>query len=214
MLLWRLCISRGGCYRISGGIPMKARRCVICGKYFIPYSRKPDEQVLCGRRECRLRKRQEWERDWWRSNPESLPERKRKTGIWAKERDYWRQNRVKHPEYTARNRVQTRERMRRMRAAQAKYVVQQKNPIAYLEGLKCTEAGLSADMFAKQDSLRHISRRGKPLRRSMFAKQDSLNARLDGVCDFLIGREMFAKQDYPDRPGREMVKQCNGCDSS
>ena len=68
--------------------------------------------------------------------------------------------------------------------------------------------------LAKQDSLRHISRRGKPLRRSMFAKQDSLNARLDGVCDFLIGREMFAKQDYPDRPGREMVKQCNGCDSS
>ena len=73
---------------------MKARRCVICGKYFSPYSRKSDEQVLCGRRECRLRKRQDWERDWWRNNPECLPERKRKTGIWAKGHDYWRLNRV------------------------------------------------------------------------------------------------------------------------
>jgi hypothetical protein len=193
---------------------MKARRCVICGRYFSPYSRKTDEQVLCGRRECRLRKRQEWEHDWWRSNPECLPERKRKTGIWAKERDYWRQNRVKNPEYTARNREQTRERMRRRRAAQAKYVLPLKNPIEYLKGLKCPKPGLPAEMFAKQDSLRHISRRGKPLRHRVFAKQDSLNSRLDGVCNFLIGREMFAKQDYPDRSVSKIVKLGNGGDSS
>jgi len=193
---------------------MKARRCVICGRYFSPYSRKTHEQVLCGRLECRRRKRQEWERDWWRSNPDCLPERKRKTRIWAKERDYWRQNRVKRPEYTARNREQTRVRMRRLRAAEANYVLPLKNPIAYLEGLKCPKPVLPAEMFAKQDSLGHSPRREKPLRRRVFAKQDSLNARLDGVCNFLIGREMFAKQDYPDRSGLEMVKLGNGGDSS
>ena len=193
---------------------MKAKRCVICGRYFRPYSRKPHKQVLCGRPECRRRKRQDWEREWWRNNPECLPERKRKTKIWAKACDYWRQNRVNRPEYTARNCAQTRERMRRLRAARARYAAPLKNPIAYLEGLKRTKPGLSAEMFAKQDSLEHISRREKPLRRRVFAKQDSLTVRLDGVCNFLIGREMFAKQDYPDGAGLEMVKHGNGGDSS
>lgn len=193
---------------------MKARRCVICGKYFSPYSRKTDEQILCGRLECRLRKRQEWERDWWRNNPECLPERKRKMWIWAKGRDYWRQRRVKRPEYTARNREQTRERMRRLRAARASYAAPLKDPVAYLEGLKCPPPGVFAHMFAKQDSLGRFPRRGTGLRRRVFAKQDSLNARLDGVCNFLIGREMFAKQDYPDRSASKMVKLGNGGDSS
>ena len=96
--------------------------------------------------------------------------------------------------------------MRRTRAAQEKYAVPQKNPIAYLEGLKCPEPGVSGEMFANQDSLGHISRRGKPLRRRVFANQDSLAVRLDGVCNFLIGREMFANQYLPDKSGREMVK--------
>ena len=39
-------------------------------------------------------------------------------------------------------------------------------------------------------------------------------ARLDGVCDFLIGQEMFANQDYPDRSASKIVKLGNGGDSS
>mgnify|MGYP001576955887 CR=1 FL=1 len=145
-------------------------------------------------------------RAWWKNNPDCLAERQKKKRAWAKGCDYWSNARKKNPEYTVLNREQTRERMRRTRAAQAKYAVPQKNPIAYLEGLKCPEPGVSGEMFANQDSLGHISRRGKPLRRRVFANQDSLAVRLDGVCNFLIGREMFANQYHPDKSGREMVK--------
>lgn len=193
---------------------MKARRCVICGRYFSPYSRKTEEQVLCGRLECRCRRRQEMARAWWKNNPDGLVERQKKKRAWAKGCDYWSNTRKSNPAYTVRNREQTRERMRRMRAALARYAAPLKNPIAYLEGLKCPEPGLSAEMFANQDSLGHISRRGKPLRRREFANQDSLAARLDGVCDFLIGQEMFANQDYPDKSASKMVKLGNGGDSS
>ena len=193
---------------------MKAKRCVICGRYFRPYPRNASRQILCGRQACRQRKKQDWARAWWRKNPDCLAERRKKKLIWAKACAYWDNTRKKNPEYTARNREQTRERMRRLRAARARYAAPLKNPIAYLEGLKCPEPGLSAEMFANQDSLGHFPRRGRPLRRRVFANQDSLADRLDGVCDFLIGREMFANQDYPDKSGREMVKLGNGGDSS
>lgn len=193
---------------------MKAKRCAICGRYFQPYSRNTSRQILCGRRECRQSKKQEMASAWWKNNPKSLSERQKKKRAWAKACDYWSNTRKNNHEYTARNREQTRERMRRLRAAQAKYAAPQKNPIAYLEGLKCPEQGLSGEMFANQYSLGHISRRGKPLRRRVFANQYSLAAQLDGVCDYLIGREMFANQCYPDKSGREMVKLSNGGDSS
>ncbi len=172
---------------------MKAKRCAICGRYFQPYSRNASRQILCGRRECRQSKKQEMARVWWKNNPDGLSERHKKKRAWAKACGYWSTTRKNNPEYTARNREQTRERMRRLRAAQAKYAAPQKNPIAYLEGLKCPEQGLSGEMFANQYSLA---------------------AQLDGVCDYLIGREMFANQCYPDKSGREMVKLSNGGDSS
>ena len=193
---------------------MKAKRCVICGKYFSPYSRKTDDQVLCGRRECRQRRRQEITRAWWKNNPGCLFERQKKKRAWAKGCAYWSNARKNNPEYTVRNREQTRERMRRMRAARTRYAAPLKNPVAYLKGLKCPKPGISGEMFANQDSLGHISRREKTLRHRVFANQDSLAARLDGVCNFLIGREMFANQDYPDSSASKIVKLGNGGDSS
>jgi hypothetical protein len=193
---------------------MKAKRCAICGRYFHPYLRNTRRQVLCGRRECRQRKKQEMARAWWINNPDCLVERQKKKRAWAKGCGYWSNARKNNPEYTVRNREQTRERMRRMRAARTRYAAPLKTPVAYLKGLKCPKPGVSGEMFANQYSLGHISRREKPLRRRVFANQYSLAARLDGVCDFLIGREMFANQYYPDRPGREMVKLSNGGDSS
>jgi len=193
---------------------MKAKRCVICGRYFQPYSRNARRQILCGRRECRQHKKQEMARAWWKKNPDCLVERQKKKRAWAKGCDYWGTTRKSNPVYTARNREQTRERMRRLRAARIRYAAPLKNPIAYLEGLKCPKPGVSGAMFANQDSLGHVSRRGKPLRHRVFANQYSLTALLAGVCDFLICREMFANQYHPDRIVREMVKLGNGGDSS
>ena len=117
---------------------MNAKRCAVCGRYFKPYSRNACRQILCGRQECRQSKKQEMARAWWKNNPECLSARQGKKRAWAKARGYWSNTRNNNPEYTARNREQTRERMRRLRAARAKYSVPQKNPIAYLEGIMGT----------------------------------------------------------------------------
>lgn len=182
---------------------MIAKRCVCCGRYFAPYVRKAGEQEICRRSKCRNKRKRARDREWWAKNPCSLQERKKKTRIWAGKRNYWKEYRGKNSDYAKRNREQSRVRMKQLRWKRRRGAEAIKHPVEYLERIKV----LGSDMFAKQDSLWQKGRGGNGVRPTVFAKQDLLTQRLDGVFDYLILREMFAKQEGPDSSGPVMVKQ-------
>jgi hypothetical protein len=153
------------------------KECDCCGEIFEAHPRLGKRQRVCGREACRQWLVQEDQRRWRQNNRgyyTGAAERER-VRQWATKRRYWESYRGKHPDYVERNRVATRERMRRRRALFAKQESIRKDPVGYLEGLR-REA-----MFAKQESITStihdlILYMETPLGR--FAKQDSMDGRL------------------------------------
>ena len=94
---------------------MAQLRCPYCGRWFTPKLRKGSRQVTCGAEACRAAHKRVLGQGWRTENPERTLGRQGKVRVWADARAYWRGWRDGNLKYVERNRVQTRERMRRLR---------------------------------------------------------------------------------------------------
>ncbi len=95
----------------------RRKRCLFCGELFEPDPRTKGKQRYCSKAGCQARRQRQNERVWRLNNPECLQEQYERSRIWHKSHpDYSRQRRMANPQVEQENRVQTRVRMRKIRA--------------------------------------------------------------------------------------------------
>lgn len=173
---------------------MAQARCPYCGKWFKSTPGKGGRQKTCGAPACQLAHKRALGQQWRAENPERTLGRQGKVRKWADARDYWQDWRDENPEYVERNRERSRERMRRLRAERRQARAVLSDPAGYLRGLKarCGEAVCKTGL-------------GEPI----FSTEEE--ATVEGVCktglggvavvevvDYLLARELFAKQEGGD----------------
>lgn len=173
---------------------MPQSRCPYCGRWFTAELGKGQRQKTCGAPECRRAHKQAQNRQWWAENPVSRQVRYEKVRDRRREQGYWRQHREEDPDYVERNRAQTRERMRALRARRKEEAGVLKNPLKYLEGLGVGSEGL----FATQELAEASARRGEGLRQRMFATQELAAGLSVGMWRYLLARERFATREGAD----------------
>jgi len=173
---------------------MPQERCPYCGRWFKPEPGKGHRQTTCGAPECRLAHKRELNRRWWTNNPTSRQARYKKVRDRRREIAYYDGYRAKNAEYVERNRAQTRERMRVLRAQREEDAGVLKNPLKYLEGLWVGSEGL----FATQELAEASARREEGLRPRMFATQELAAGLSVGVWRYLLARERFATREGAD----------------
>ena len=147
---------------------IKEKECEHCGEAFTVNPRCGRQQRVCKKDVCVKWRSAESRVQWRQDNPDydAGSKDRHRSG-------YWKAYRQAHAGQTERNRVQTRERMRRRRAMFATQDSIRKDPVGYLEGL-----------------------RGRVL----FATPDAIPRCIDGVITVLVTAGMFATQDSMDRP--------------
>lgn len=95
----------------------RQRRCRNCRDLFMPDPRSKDNQKYCSKRECQRKRQRQNEKAWRKRNPDCLAYQKELSREWHKSRpEYSRQRRNNTPALLRKNRIQTRLRMRNMRA--------------------------------------------------------------------------------------------------
>lgn len=95
---------------------MSPKHCACCDTPFTPRAQVPD-QAYCSRPECQRERRQRWNREKLRTDPDYVDNKRRAQRVWLEQNpDYWRQYREKNPSYTDRNR-----RRQRSRTASGRY---------------------------------------------------------------------------------------------
>lgn len=95
----------------------RQKRCLNCGELFSPDPRTKGKQRYCSKPACQTKRQRINERAWRLNNPECLQEQYERSRIWNKAHsDYSRQRRMANPQLLQENRVQTKTRMRRIRA--------------------------------------------------------------------------------------------------
>ncbi|OIO09340.1 MAG: hypothetical protein AUJ52_06595 [Elusimicrobia bacterium CG1_02_63_36] len=170
---------------------VKKKRCLYCERKYEPYGRMAKRQKVCGDGDCVAKHKREMDRRWWARRPECRKARNGKKRAWAEGRGYWRENRAKNPEYVERNRLQSRERMRRRREMSRLL----RDPAGYLAGLRAA----GGKLFANQELL-WISPDGRvKWSRRVFANQELLGHVFDGVLRYLAAQAMFANFKRGDR---------------
>jgi len=94
----------------------RRRRCPWCGELFTPDPRTKGRQRYCSKPECQI-KRQRLNEDGWRiKNPDCLEYQREQSRLWHKSHpDYSRKRRLKYPRLLAKNRYDTKLRMRKFR---------------------------------------------------------------------------------------------------
>ena len=152
---------------------MPQSRCPYCGRWFTAELGKGQRQKTCGAPECRRAHKQAQDRAWWAENPTSRQVRYEKVRDRRREQGYWRKHREEDPDYVERNRAQTRERMRALRARRKEEAGVLENPLTYLEGLGVGSGGL-------------------------FATQELATGLSVGLWRYLLARERFATQEGAD----------------
>jgi hypothetical protein len=174
--------------------PMAQARCPYCGRWFKPVLRKGPRQVSCGSEECRLAHKRMLGVEWRKENPERSLGRQGKVRVWAGERDYWRDWREDHPDYVERNRERTRERMRRLREERRKAKVLLADPVGYLRGVKalCGEGVCKTGTGPPQKGfeMQRNSRTADAVCKTGTGREPVVE-----VVDYLLARELFAKQE-------------------
>lgn len=147
---------------------MAKKRCIICGKWYIPNPRTAKTQRTCSDPACRRERKLRADKAWLAKNPGWTAGRRIKARQWSQAYpDYWRNYRAEHPEY--RERECLRKKRYRVLCAAKQDAIRQ-NPVGYL---------------------REVRRLGP----KNAAKQDAIGQQLDGVLDYLTVRACAAKQD-------------------
>ncbi len=98
-------------------IKRRQKRCLYCHNLFVPDPRTRGKQRYCSKFACQIKRQRQNEKEWRKSNPECLSYQKEQSRQWQKfHSDYSRHRRADNPELMKRNRIQTRIRMRKIRA--------------------------------------------------------------------------------------------------
>jgi len=148
-------------------------------------------QKTCGDAKCRAKHKAALNRKWRQEHPGQQKERDKAVTERRGRDRYWDEQRSKNPGYVERNREQTRERMKQMRAKRKETGQILKDPVGYLEGLGTG----SAEMFATQESIGAKDRRWEWSRPRMFATQESILGLSVGLWNYLKVRAMFATHE-------------------
>ena len=170
---------------------MAQARCPYCGRWFMPVLRKGARQVTCGAEECRTAHKRVLGQRWRVDNPERSLGRQGKVRDWAKGRDYWEGWREDNPGYVERNREVTRERMRRLREERRRARALLADPVGYLRGLKarCGEG------VCKTGTGQAPVPTGADPTADDVCKTGTGREPVVEVVDYLLAREVFAKQE-------------------
>jgi len=167
---------------------MAQARCPYCGRWYATHPRLWGRQKTCGRAECRAKHKAALNRKWLEAHPAKRQERYEKVKAKRCEEKYWNKRRAQRPDEVERNRKQTRERMRALRAKRKEAAQILKAPLRYLEGLGVAKG----EMFATQESIGPTARRAGRPRPSVFATQEPIAALTVGVWKYLKARALFA----------------------
>ena len=96
---------------------IRRRRCLSCEDLFDPDPRTKGKQRYCSKEACQTKRQRQNESAWRLNNPDCLQEQYERSRLWYKARpDYSRQRRAANPQVLQKNRVQTKIRMRKIRA--------------------------------------------------------------------------------------------------
>ena len=173
---------------------MAQPRCLSCGRWFEPEPSMGERQVTCLATACQAERKRVLGQQWRETNPERTLGRQEKVRAWAAENDYRRKWRADHPDYVERNLHQTRELMRRRREQQRQARGILADPVGYLEGLK-EQCGPDVCKTGTRPVKTAEKSRINPERPTVFAKQELGMRPLVGIVDYLLAREVFAKQE-------------------
>lgn len=180
-------------------------RCPYCGRWFKPIPGKGTRQKTCLARDCQRKHKRALDRRWRADDPGWRKDRQNKARKWAKGRGYWEEYRAEHPKYVERNRKQTLERMRRRREDERKVRAVLGDPVGYLRGLKVR---CGADVCKTGTRGARVSTGGGVTADDVCKTGIGRDPIVD-VVEYLITREMFAKQEGPDSSGGPML-ECRG----
>lgn len=175
---------------------MAQPRCPYCSRWFTPAPRKGARQTTCGRRACRRRHKRELGRRWRAKNPEPTLGRHGKVRAWAAGCDYWKVYLKTHPEAAERNRVQTRERMRRLREERRRARAVLSDPAGYLRGVRARCEGV-----CKTGTGGALVPTGGEPTDDDVCKTGTGQGSVVEVVDYLLARELFANQEGRDVRG-------------
>lgn len=175
---------------------MDPARCPYCGRWFKPRHGKGGRQKTCGLPACRAKHKQALNRQWLADDPEGRRLRDKKVRERRREEGYWQGWRERNPESSERNRAQTRDRMRALRAGRKEAAEVLADPGGYLDGLRRP----AEEMFATRELVEGVSRRGESRRSTLFATQELARGLAVGMWKYLRAGERFATQEGADRP--------------
>jgi len=166
-------------------------RCPYCGRWFKPELRKGPRQVTCGAESCQATHKRVLGQQWRVDNPERSLGRQGKVRAWAQGRAYWQGWREENPGYVERNRVQTRERMRRLREERRRARTLLADPVGYLRGLKAR----FGEGVCKTGTGRASAPTWKGPTADDVCKTRTGRGPVVEVVEYLLARELFAKQE-------------------
>lgn len=93
---------------------MTTKHCTCCLKLFKPRPQVPN-QTYCAAPECQRQRRQQWQRDKLKTDPDYRDNQSRAQRAWLdRNPEYWHKYRDAHPDYVERNRIQQRGRAKSM----------------------------------------------------------------------------------------------------
>lgn len=170
---------------------MSNLRCPYCGRWYAMHPRLWGRQKTCGCAECRAKHKAALNRRWWEAHPAKRQARYEQVRVDRREQRYWDKRRAQRPDYVERNREQTRERMRLLRAKRKEAAQILKDPLRYLEGLGVARG----EMFATQESIGPFSRREEGARPTTFATREPIAALSVGVWKYLKACALFATRE-------------------
>jgi len=145
------------------------KRCVICGRWYMPDKRARGRQACCGSAGCKKERKRRTDAGWQARHPAYGQSRRLKVRSWAAGYpDYWQGYRQSHPGYRSRDNRRRQAAHNRAKSA-AKQVEISTIAVERLAGIPLCE-GANA------------------------AKQVVMDRRVDAVVAYLLWREGAAKQ--------------------
>lgn len=181
---------------------MAQARCAYCGRWFKSEPGKGGRQKTCGAEACRRKHKRVLDRQWRAEDLMWVRARQAKVREWAEGREYWKEYRRENPEYEERNRAQTRERMRRRREEERRARAILGDPVGYLRELKarCGQNVCKTGTGGAQVST------GRGITAEDVCKTGTGGGAVVEVVEYLIARELFAKQEGPDSRGGRVIQ--------
>lgn len=97
---------------VWGCLVARRRRCVACGKLYVPCPRVKQQQY-CSKPECQKERKRRWHRKKLLDDPAYVQNRRDAQRRWREaHQDYWQRYRKAHPAYVENNRQRQQERNR------------------------------------------------------------------------------------------------------